>query len=117
MLDLKATKKVTIGENQYEIGKVQRKVMLMYLAALTDCTSNEEFAACLYGYLPFFLVSAVIEGDKMPAPTMESDNRTQVRVADFQWIADNVPGLQAKELINTCADYNGVSEEDKKKQE
>ena len=115
MIDLTATKTVKIGGNEYVIGKVQRKVMLMYLAALTDCESNEEFASCIYGYIPFFLVGATVDGDKMPAPEMEADNRTTVRVADFQWIADNLPGLDAKNLINKCVDYNSVAEKDKKK--
>ena len=115
MIDYNATKTLEINGNSYVIGKVSKKVFAMFMCNYAECDTAEKYIATAYNYVAFFLKSATVGGVKMPEPISESDGRTTVKHADYEWIADNIDGTDMMELVKECVEYNTVSEDDKKK--
>jgi len=116
MLDKTETKTIALGSNSYTIGKVSKKVFTMLMCAMIDAGERTDArAAVLYNYLPFFIVSATVDGAVMPAPITETDGRTSVTHADYEWVAENIGIEDLFKLQDECLEYNQVSEELKKK--
>ena len=116
MIDYTETKTIEIEGNSYTIGKVSKKVFAMFSAALAECgDSLERQIAAGYNYLPFFLRSATVDGQKMPEPISETDGRTTVKHADYEWVADNIEGTAIIQLFRDAFEFNTVDPELKKK--
>jgi len=113
MLDLKATKKVTIGENQYEIGKVPMRMFGVAQASI-DAYGADAMNA-VYNYLPYFIESATVDGDTMKkTEIIELWPDVKCRMADEAWINTYIPPEDAFNLMKECVTYNQLTGEQEK---
>ena len=119
MIDLKATKKVTLGKNVYEIGKVPMRVFGLTQTALASASKELDIETAVvnvsYNFIPYYLVRATVGKDKMddPANVMEWGG-VMVRKCDDQWISENVSAEDASQLLMDGIEYNTVSVEESK---
>jgi len=113
MLDLKATKKVTIGKNVYEIGKVPMRMFGIAQASINACGVDAMNA--VYNYLPYFIESATVDGDKMKKIEIsELWPDVKCRIADEAWINKYIPPEDAFNLMKECILYNQLTGEQEK---
>ena len=119
MLDLKATKKVTIGENVYEIGKVPMRVYGLTQTGLVNASTSLDVETAVvntaYDFIPYYLVTATVGKDKMPAPvTVPEWGGVMVRKCDDQWVSEMIPAEDAAQILMDGQEFNTVQVKDSK---
>ncbi len=112
MIDYSESKIIECAGDEYEIGRVsKREFALMRCEVETlppseDAEYTVQLTKIFYKYFGYFLIGGTVGGELIPAPTSERVDGRFVRCVPASWVADNIDGIVAFELLSACIEFN-----------